>query len=209
MILENYYWLFPKAVPERICNEIISFGKSCQEEQALVGKYKRDMKLNKKDIRDLKKKRDSQVVWLKERWVWNLIEPFVHEANRLAGWNFQWDYSEPSQFTKYNKNQYYGWHADSWPKAYDNVGGEDHGKIRKITSMLMLSDKSEYEGGDFEVDTRQEDPDIKKNTTVKKVDYAEKGTLICFPAFLWHRVKPVTKGTRYSMPTWHLGEPFK
>jgi len=30
-----------------------------------------------------------------------------------------------------------------------------------------------------------------------------------FPSFVWHRVKPVTAGTRYSLVVWHLGKPFK
>jgi len=36
-----------------------------------------------------------------------------------------------------------------------------------------------------------------------------KGSIIVFPSFLWHRVKPVTKGTRYSLVVWNLGYPFK
>ena len=35
------------------------------------------------------------------------------------------------------------------------------------------------------------------------------GTLIIFPSFVWHRVKPVTSGTRYSLVVWHLGRPFR
>ena len=36
-----------------------------------------------------------------------------------------------------------------------------------------------------------------------------KGSIIVFPSFVWHRVKPVTSGTRYSLVVWHLGRPFK
>ena len=36
-----------------------------------------------------------------------------------------------------------------------------------------------------------------------------KGSIIVFPSFLWHRVKPVTKGVRYSLVVWNLGYPFK
>ena len=35
-----------------------------------------------------------------------------------AGWNFQWDWSESCQFTKYKKGQYYDWHCDSWDRIY-------------------------------------------------------------------------------------------
>ena len=36
-----------------------------------------------------------------------------------------------------------------------------------------------------------------------------KGSIIVFPSFVWHRVKPVTKGLRYSLVNWNLGWPFK
>ena len=37
----------------------------------------------------------------------------------------------------------------------------------------------------------------------------EKGSLVVFPSWLWHRVTPVTKGIRYSAVIWTLGKPFK
>jgi len=30
-----------------------------------------------------------------------------------------------------------------------------------------------------------------------------------FPGFVWHRVCPVKKGSRYSLVIWNLGWPFK
>ena len=36
-----------------------------------------------------------------------------------------------------------------------------------------------------------------------------KGTIVVFPSFVWHRVTPVTKGTRYSLVVWNLGLPFR
>ena len=35
------------------------------------------------------------------------------------------------------------------------------------------------------------------------------GTVIVFPSYEWHRVQPVTKGTRYSLVVWMCGDPFK
>ena len=34
------------------------------------------------------------------------------------------------------------------------------------------------------------------------------GTVIVFPSYMVHRVRPVTKGTRYSLVSWFCGEPF-
>ena len=36
----------------------------------------------------------------------------------------------------------------------------------------------------------------------------KKGSMIVFPSFIRHRVKPVTKGTRHSLVLWHIGYPF-
>ena len=37
----------------------------------------------------------------------------------------------------------------------------------------------------------------------------QKGSVIIFPSFVWHRVVPVTKGTRYSLVCWSAGNLFK
>ncbi len=55
---------------------------------------------------------------------------------------------------------------------------------------------------------RNRDPDKKANTHVLK-EIRSKGSLVVFPSDVWHRVKPVTAGTRYSLVVWHLGKPFK
>ena len=44
---------------------------------------------------------------------------------------------------------------------------------------------------------------------VKCKEILPKGSIIVFPSFVWHRVKPVTEGTRYSLVIWNLGLPFK
>jgi PKHD-type hydroxylase len=35
-----------------------------------------------------------------------------------------------------------------------------------------------------------------------------KGSVVVFPSFVWHRVKPVTKGKRYSLVMWSAGKPY-
>lgn len=36
-----------------------------------------------------------------------------------------------------------------------------------------------------------------------------RGSVIIFPSYVWHRVKPVTRGKRYSLVVWNLGHPFR
>ena len=76
-----------------------------------------DKKL-KKDVKNIQKKRKSDLVWLNDTWIYKELHPYVHMANKNAGWNFQWDRSESCQFTKYKLHQYYDWHNDPWDKPY-------------------------------------------------------------------------------------------
>ena len=66
---------------------------------------------------------------------YNLI--FISKSN--AGWNFQWDFSESCQFTKYTKGQFYDWHCDGWDQPYhrDDPNDPSHGKIRKLSVTLL------------------------------------------------------------------------
>ena len=143
--------------------------------------------------------------------------PHVHTANRISGWNFDIENAESFQFTKYGLNQYYGWHCDSWIQPYkrpQNADGSwpmDHGKIRKLSVTISLNDPSEYEGGNLEFDFRNDhDWERNKKSSIKAcTEIRPRGSIIVFPSFCWHRVAPVTKGTRYSLVMWNLGYPFK
>ena len=212
MNLNNYYYYFKKAIPERICDEIIKYGNQQREELAVIGGFTKNTNLTEKEKKILKKTRNSNVAWLNDQWIYNEIIPYVKQANVDAGWNFQWDVSETCQFTKYKLNQHYDWHCDSWDKPYDNPNDMSmHGKIRKLSVTCQLTDGSEYVGGELQFDTRNYDPHMRDEDkhliTVKEI--LPKGSIVVFPSFVWHRVQPVTKGTRYSLVIWNLGYPFK
>ena len=210
MNLTNYYWYFKSAVPSRICDEIVKYGQQLQDQMAVTGGFGDAKKLNQKQIKDLKTKRDSNIVWMSDRWIYKEIQPYVHQANANAGWNFQWDWSESCQFTKYKKGQYYDWHCDSWDKPYIRQQPNDpsHGKIRKLSVTVTLSDPKDYKGGELEFDFRNLDPDKKPNIHKCK-EILPKGSLVVFPSFVWHRVCPVKSGERNSLVIWNLGWPFK
>ena len=207
MNLTNYYWYFQSAIPERICDDIVRYGKQLQDNLATTGGYGDIKKLNQSQIKDLKKKRDSNIVWMNDRWIYKEIHPYVHQANKNAGWNFEWDWSESCQFTIYKKGQYYDWHCDSWDKPYMEEG-PTKGKIRKLSVTVTLSDPKEYKGGELEFDFRNMDPDKKPNFRKCK-EILPKGSLVVFPGFVWHRVCPVKKGSRHSLVIWNLGWPFQ
>ena len=212
MNLATYYWWFKSAIPPRICDDIVNYGLKHKDDMAITGGFGRDRNLqkqplNKKEIKDLKKKRYSNIVWMNDRWIYKEIQPYVMEANQKAGWNFNWDYSESCQFTKYKPGQYYDWHCDSWDGIYDQEG-PTKGKIRKLSVTVSLSDEKDYSGGELEFDFRQNDPDKQRHPVVCN-EIVPKGSVVVFPSFVWHRVKRVKKGVRYSLVIWNLGYPFK
>ena len=208
MNLTNHYYYFTSAIPERICDDIVRYGKQLENQLGTTGGYGDVKKLNQSQIKDLKKKRDSDIVWMSDRWIYNEIQPYVRLANERAGWNFQWDWSEAMQFTKYTKGQYYDWHCDGWDRPYMREGDPSHGKIRKLSVTLTLSDPKDYKGGELEFDFRNMDPDKKPNIRKCK-EILPKGSLVVFPGFVWHRVCPVKKGSRYSLVIWNLGWPYR
>jgi len=101
------------------------------------------------------------------------------------------------QYTTYGVNDYYNWHTDC--PLGTPLTSEVH-YTRKLSLSIVLSDSTEYSGGEFEL---LDDPlDPKKITQ-------EKGTVIFFPSFMFHRVQPVLSGVRKSIVIWALGPPYK
>ena len=210
MNLSNYFWYFSGVLTPKFCDDVIQYALSKEESIARIGVFYKPT-LGKDDIKNIQRKRKSDLVWLSEPWIYKELHPYVHQANRNAGWNFDWDRSESCQFTKYKINQYYDWHCDSWDKPYDKPNTPDHGKIRKLSMTCQLTDGSEYKGGELEFDFRNYDQHMRDESKhrIQCKEILPKGSIIVFPSFVWHRVKPVTSGTRYSLVVWHLGRPFK
>lgn len=206
MNLKWSYWYFQSAVPERICDEIVRYGQEQEKMMARTGNQDAP-DLTDEEIKNIQRKRKSDVVWMSDRWIYSEIQPYIHEANSMAEWNFDWDYSEACQFTEYKVGQFYDWHCDSYHEPY-NLPDEPNRdkKIRKLSMTLSLTDPSNYEGGDLEFDFRNTDEGSQPRICE---EIREKGSLVVFPSFVWHRVTPVTKGTRHSLVCWNLGHPFR
>ena len=195
MILKNYYYYFLNAIPLPLCKKIL---KACRKKittRATTGNKGVDIK-----------KRDCRVAWIEEPWIYDILNPFIQEANKEAGWNFQWDWNETCQFTIYKKDQYYGWHADQASTPYTNVASKNiNGKTRKLSLTLQLTDEKNYTGGDFQFKWMHS---IKGIDTKTVKDLRGIGTIIVFPSFVYHRILPVTKGKRESLVNWSIGKNF-
>jgi PKHD-type hydroxylase len=201
MLLEHNYWFFESVIPPKICDDIIKFALDKKETRGVIGGY--ENKKDKEGLFNLKQKRNCNIVWLNEPWIYEEIMPYANIANINSGWDFQIDYPETMQFTKYKKGQFYDWHCDALIKSEP--------KIRKLSMTCQLTDQSEYKGGELEFDFRTYNP-VKRDESrhvVTEKRALSKGSIIVFPSFVWHRVKPVHKGTRYSLVVWCRGKKFK
>jgi PKHD-type hydroxylase len=204
MNLENYYWCFKSALSNKICDKIIKAGLSKKSELGTIFNIK---ETNKKNIKELKKRRNSNISWLNDSWIYDIFNPYINSANKNANWNFDWDWSENCQFTKYSKNQHYDWHCDSYTQPYAlPMDPNFNNKIRKLSLTCNLSDSKDYKGGELQFQFRNSSDPTKIDTCVEVLP---RGSIIVFPSHIWHRVTPVTKGTRYSLVMWSLGYSFK
>lgn len=198
---------------------------------ALPAKDLTPYELSKLNLKDKSYVRDSYVSWLTDQWIYDLIYPRVEEANDKAGWRWELNGSEAFQFTVYKPGGFYGWHEDGqsdWHGVYQRYipgvstnskkpNGDLQrpfttdenlvGKVRKISLTLNLNSPGEYEGGDLKFDFGMHTDEKARFHTCEEI--RPQGSLIVFPSFLKHCVTPVTKGTRYSLVLWTLGEPWK
>ena len=204
MILKHHFFWFRSVIPERICDEVIAAGMEAKSIRGLTGGLEKT-KLDDTGLKNLKKKRNSHIAWMNHPWLYNLFVPYVLDANKQAGWNYEIEKSEDCQFTIYkgDDEQHYDWHADCKEEPY-----KENGLMRKLSVTVSLSDPKDYIGGELEFDYRDNDPAYPRHTHVCK-EILPKGSLVVFPSFVWHRVRPVLRGTRMSLVIWNLGKPWK
>ena len=192
MIVDNYILVQENFFPHSFLDQVIKRGLDSKELEAELsgGRINKEM-------------RDTRITWLSDMWIYDWILPLVHEMNEQANWNFSIDYPEEIQFTKYKENHFYNWHQDDIHKSDAPINEQ-----RKISVVIPLSNSDEYEGGDLEFCDPTASP-VKKEKIITKDIFRQKGNMIVFPSFVYHRVTKVTKGQRLSMVMWVRGEKWK
>jgi len=68
-----------------------------------------------------------------------------------------------------------------------------------LSLTIQLSSPDDYEGGELALQFKKDAEIMPK----------ELGKMVIFPSYILHEVRPVTKGTRYSLVAWITGKPFK
>ena len=118
-------------------------------------------------------------------------------ANEIK-FNYKFDIFQPVQFARYRDGGHYGWHQD-----INESGISPGGESRKLSLTFSLSDPKTYEGGHLEF-YRGERP--MEDQVIE--DIRDQGSVVVFDSRDYHRVTPVTKGTRYSIVCWTVGPNF-
>ena len=137
--------------------------------------------------------RNSKISWWYENhWVTSIFSHYFNKANRES-WEYDLTYLKGIQITSYTEGDNYNWHCDYGTE-------EDSNHTRKLSASLLITDPTEFEGGDLEfIDYHG------RTIFAPKI----KGTMIVFDSRLPHRVTPVTKGKRVSLVAWMMGPKLK
>ena len=194
MYLTHDYYYFIEAIDKKTCDKIIKLGGE-EFDEAVVG-HGGELELVDKKIRI------SKVAWISDQWLYDLIWPYMLEANDLAGWRYDITGAEAVQIGKYEEGGFYDFHQDGKSDNFSVYNTPEnkikHGNVRKLSMSIILND--DYEGGNFQFKTMKE---------VYTPEFNGVGTVIVFPSFMMHRVEQVTKGTRCSLVSWFVGPPFR
>ena len=172
------------------CQDIINMGHEQKAEEAKVG--------HKKGGRDGKydtKMRITTISWIPFKVMpemYKIVERSMLQANRNHFGYEGMRLTEPAQFTEYPKGGFYDWHMD----AEVHCGYEP--PVRKISMTILLSNQSEFEGGDLEFMAEGNRPKA-----------LVQGQAIFFNSMIRHRVAKVKRGIRRSLVMWFGGPPFK
>ena len=228
MNLKQYAMIYPSYFTQHECDRITQFSQRYEEVNAGIGQKGDDpdeeRSSDQGSIDD--SIRQSDVRWLiHEEFPEDIatkIEDGINMASVDADWLHQWDYVEHHQYTTYRhrpearvQGDFYTWHTDSGDSEQSHGG-----RYRKLSSTIQLSNPEDYEGGNFQwIEPKGMFDMLRNNETLQSVnvdDYIktvpfsgkERGTLIVFPSFVHHQVKPVTRGTRISLVSWFHGHPY-
>jgi PKHD-type hydroxylase len=210
----NEWYTFSSSIDKSICNRIkkLAHNKWKDASVQLIPKdgsqelTEEERKIGiKRNVGVDKTVRISEVVWIDNQWVYDIIWPYMLEANERAGWKYDIKAAESMQITKYKKGGHYNFHSDGRGDHLSTYNEPDnkfkHGNVRKLSMTILLNDN--YEGGEFQFATYR-----KEKCTISTPEFNKVGSIIIFPSGMEHRVAPVTKGVRYSLVVWFIGPPF-
>ena len=171
------------------CQNIIDMGHQQKQEEAQVGH--KDGALGNYDT----KKRVTTISWIPFTALPEMYRVIDRTMKQVNVNHFGYEgmtITEPAQFTEYPKGGFYEWHMDA------DVNCQYEPPVRKISMTILLSDPSEFTGGDLEFMAEGNKP-----------PQLLQGQAIFFCSLIRHRVAKVKKGIRRSLVMWFGGPSFK
>lgn len=184
-----HHCFMEKAFSDEEVEQIKFFKKIIPFEQARVGD--RDGGAQVEEIR----KCESGNFFIDHNtdWIWQKYADLFGMANYDA---FMY---ELSYIECLNYLIYHGSESGKYTEHRDTTLGGFYKKYdRKISSILMLSNPEDYEGGELQID-------IAGNLDFQTINL-NKGDIVFFDSNFTHRVTPVTKGTREVIVSWVHGK---
>jgi|TARA_R100001530_G_scaffold131054_1_gene102467 PKHD-type hydroxylase len=203
MELECCYRVFNNILPKTFCDEVIDYVKQKHKLDRAITLIEQNNPTSKEAKAKSSSIRKSNIKFINPPWITNELKGVVAIANQEGNWNYQYSDNEDIQFTEYGKNQHYGFHCDQFSTPFEK--GRLKGLIRKISMSVNLTDSSKYKGGEFLFRIPAGDGEYK---TISPEGFKEKGSIVVFPSFVIHTVKPITKGKRNSLVMWTCGNSF-
>lgn len=141
------------------------------------------------------------LLWLRDK----LINRMISINNKYQKWDLT--HLDRFHYVTYSKNDYLDHHNDDY---FDFLVSPECKEtdlfIRKMSISLVLSDPSEYEGGELEIQASKGTPT--EPYDVQKLK-PSKGTLVMFPSFNIHKIHKVTSGRRVALVAWFFGPKWK
>lgn len=182
--MNSWYLVLDTKLPDKVCDDLVDLYHMNESQKAKIG--------GKTVSRD-KQYRETNVVGLpygteEHSAISHVINPYVFMANRES-FGFQLNGINEFQLAEYSKGHFYKPHMDCILLGLASQ--------RKLSVTVQLSNAEDYEGGDFmfSKDIGTPDQELMK----------ERGRIVVFPSFIYHEVKPITKGKRYSLVGWYEG----
>mgnify|MGYP001262850047 FL=1 len=213
MIRSNDWVSFKDGLDKETCEKILNLAED------KLPKITDEGEQFNRHIENLRDQTKTDICWTDEQWIYDVAWDFMRQANEESGWKYEIHSAENVQIARYKKGMFYDWHPDGKGdhfSAYKSIGHPKlHGRVRKLSMSIMLND--DFEGGDFEFATHHHQSEHMEKTWKDRpapgyqihIPEYKQGTVIVFPSDMWHRVKPITKGIRYTLVVWFLGPPFK
>lgn len=139
--------------------------------------------------------RVSRTSWInpsaETKWLYDRMQGVVRTINDQV-WQFDIrGFSEHFQYAIYDGSEggHFDWHVDQG----------DLLKSRKLSLSLQLTDPSEYDGCELQLNGGHRIQTAPKS----------RGTVVVFPSYVLHRVTPITRGIRKALVVWTTGPKFR